>query len=116
MFFPKPARGLASFYHVLRPGGRAAVSVEVESERSSNFRINVVMARHRPALADAVARPFALGDEACLRSMFSEAGFVDFETSTVKHTFVLPSFYAYYGPFERGGAPPASCWPRYPRR
>jgi hypothetical protein len=29
---------------------------------------------------------------------------VDFETDTVRHTFVLPSFDAYYGPFERGGA------------
>ena len=26
------------------------------------------------------------------------------ETDTVRHTFVLPSFDAYYGPFERGGA------------
>ena len=30
--------------------------------------------------------------------------FVDIENNTVKHTFVLPSFDAYYGPFERGGA------------
>jgi ubiquinone/menaquinone biosynthesis C-methylase UbiE len=104
MFFPEPARGLASFHHVLRSGGRAAVSVKVASERSYNFRINVVIARHRPGLTDAVARLFALGDEAHLRSMFGAAGFVDFETSTVKHTFVLPSFDAYYGPFERGGA------------
>jgi len=29
---------------------------------------------------------------------------VDIETHTVKHTFVLPSFDTYYGPFERGGA------------
>jgi hypothetical protein len=28
----------------------------------------------------------------------------DIETNTVRHTFVLPSFDAYYGPFERGGA------------
>ena len=33
-----------------------------------------------------------------------EAGFADFETDTVRHTFVLPSFDAYYGSFERGGA------------
>ena len=104
MFFPEPARGLASFHRVLRPGRRAAVSIKVASERSYNFRINVVIARHKPAIADAVSRLFALGDEARLRSLFSEAGFVDFETFTERHSFVLPSFDAYYGPFERGGA------------
>jgi hypothetical protein len=102
--FPRASRGLASFHRVLRPGGRAAVSVKVAPERSYNFRINVVIARHKPDLADAVARLFALGDESRLKSLFSEAGFVDFETSTEKHTFVLPSFNAYYSPFERGGA------------
>jgi hypothetical protein len=29
---------------------------------------------------------------------------VDIETHTEKHSFVLPSFDVYYGPFERGGA------------
>jgi ubiquinone/menaquinone biosynthesis C-methylase UbiE len=104
MFFPDPTRGLAGFHHVLRPGGRAAVSVKVAPERSYNFRINVVIARYRPSLADAVARLFALGDASRLESLFSEAGFVDFETSTENHTFILPSFDVYYGPFERGGA------------
>jgi len=33
-----------------------------------------------------------------------EPRFSQIETRTVKHTFVLPSFDAYYGPFERGGA------------
>jgi SAM-dependent methyltransferase len=104
MFFPEPARGLASFHRVLRPGGRTAVSVKVAPERSYNFRINVVIARHNPDLADAVARLFALGDEVRLRSLFGDAGFVDFETHTERHTFELPSFDAWYGPFERGGA------------
>ena len=34
-----------------------------------------------------------------MRAVFSQI-----ETRTDKHTFVLPSFDAYYGPFERGGA------------
>jgi hypothetical protein len=55
-------------------------------------------------LSSSVARLFALGDEALLKSLFTAAGFVDFETSNEKHTFVLPSFDAWYGPFERGGA------------
>ncbi len=29
--------------------------------------------------------------------------FADFATDTVRHAFVLPSFDAYYRPFERGG-------------
>ena len=29
---------------------------------------------------------------------------MDIETHTEQHTFMLPSFDAYYGPFERGGA------------
>jgi hypothetical protein len=57
-----------------------------------------------PSLAEAVTRTFALGEASQLELLFNEAGFADFETDTVRHTFVLPSFDAYYGPFERGGA------------
>jgi hypothetical protein len=80
------------------------VSVNTVVERSYNHQINVMIARHVPSLADAVTRTFALGDGSRLESLFVEAGFADVETHTVKHTFVLPSFDAYYGPFERGGA------------
>jgi ubiquinone/menaquinone biosynthesis C-methylase UbiE len=103
MFFPNPERALAGFRRVLRAGGRAAVSVLTAPERSYNGRINVIVARHVPDLAPATARTFALGDAARLRLLFTEAGFQDIETGTEKHRFVLPSFDAYYGPFERGG-------------
>src|SRR5215471_2037908 len=103
MFFLEPARGLSEFRRVLRPGGWAAVSVNTVPERSYNHQINVILTRYVPGLAEAVTRTFALGEASRLQSLFAEAGFVDVETHTEKHTFVLPSFDAYYGPFERGG-------------
>jgi ubiquinone/menaquinone biosynthesis C-methylase UbiE len=104
MFFPDPARGLSEFHRVLRPGGFAAVSVNTTPERSYNGRINVIIARRVPSLAEATARTFSLGDEARLRSLFERAGFRDVETTTEAHSFVLPSFEAYFEPFEPGGA------------
>jgi fructose-1-phosphate kinase PfkB-like protein len=66
--------------------------------------LGIIIARHLPALAEAVTRTFALGEASRLTSLFNEAGFADIETDTVRHTFVLPSFDAYHSPFERGGA------------
>ena len=103
MFFPDPVRGLREFRRVLRRGRRAAVSVNTVVECSYNHQINVMIARYVPNLAESVARTFALAEAPKLRSLFDAAGFVDFATNTVGHAFVLPSFDAYYGPFERGG-------------
>src|SRR5262249_59581645 len=79
MFFPDPVRGLSEFRRVLRPGRRAAVSVNTVVERSYNHQINEIIGRHVPSLTEAIARTFALGEASRLESLFAEAGFVDIE-------------------------------------
>ena len=103
MFFPDPARGLSEFRRVLRAGGRASMSVLTVPERSYNGRINAIIAKHVSSLAEATERTFSLGNESRLRSLLTEAGFVDVQVLAKRHSFKLPSFDAYYGPFERGG-------------
>jgi len=66
--------------------------------RALYHQIDVMIARYVPGLAESVASTFALADASKLGSLFDEVGF-----DTVRHAFVLPSFDAYYGPFERGG-------------
>jgi ubiquinone/menaquinone biosynthesis C-methylase UbiE len=103
MFFPDPLKGLSEFHRVLRPGGCATVSVLTVPERSYNGRINILIAPHLASFADTVRRTFALGSEAQLRPFFKAAGFGEMQMTLRAHRFTLPSFDAYFGPFERGG-------------
>lgn len=110
MFFPDPQGGLAEFHRVLRPGGRAAVSVNTVPERSYNIRINLAIARYVPSLAEAAARVFSLGDEKKLRSLFEAAAFRDVEITTEIHRFALSSFDAYFKPVEQGAGSPGQAF------
>lgn len=110
MFFPDPSRGLTEFHRVLRPGGHAAVSVNTVPERSYNTRINLAIARYVPSLAEAAARVFSLGAEKKLRLLFEGAAFRDVEIITKSHRFVLPSFDAYFNPFEQGAGSPGQAF------
>jgi ubiquinone/menaquinone biosynthesis C-methylase UbiE len=103
MYFPDPARGLAEFRRVLRPRGRAAVSVFTRADRALvGGLIRVAIARHVPSKAAEAERFFAVGDEALLRSAFEDARFADVEIVTEALTFAFASFDDYFGGAERG--------------
>jgi hypothetical protein len=63
---------------------------------------------------EAAARVFSLGDEKKLRSLFEAAGFRDVEITTEVHRFVLPSFNAYFEPFEQGAGSPGQAFVSLP--
>jgi hypothetical protein len=88
--------------------------VNTVPERSFNTRINIAIARHLPSLAEASARIFSLGDKKKLRSLFEVAGFRDVEIATQIHRFVLPSFNAYFEPFEQGAGSPGQAFVSLP--
>jgi ubiquinone/menaquinone biosynthesis C-methylase UbiE len=102
MYFPDPARGLAEFRRALRPGGRAAVSVNTTPERSLISRVLVIIGRHVPAKAAEAARFFALADEGKVRGLFERAGFGEVESHAETLRIAFPSFDAYFGGVEQG--------------
>src|SRR5258708_14938067 len=53
---------------------------------------------------------FSLGGEAKLKSLFEAADLGDVEITTERHRFVLPSFDAYFEPFEQGAGSPGQAY------
>ena len=111
MFFPEPARGLAEFRRVLRPGRRAAVCVISTPERAPRWGVLAgALCRHLPAERAALYSTFALADPRRLEELFRTAGFGEVTDRSETRDAVFDSFDEYWAPIEVGaGSLPQAC-------
>src|SRR5262245_57853946 len=102
-FFPDPARGLAEFRRVLRPGASAAVCVISTPDRAPMWGLLAeALGRRIPEQRQVINLSFALADQRRLCSLFIEAGFQDVHVARVEREDTTESFDEYWEPIEAG--------------
>jgi ubiquinone/menaquinone biosynthesis C-methylase UbiE len=103
MFFPDPMQALSEFHRVLRPSGRAAVSVtSAVPKRTLYNRVSLAIARYDHRKREAVQRLFMLGDPLRLGAAFERCGFVDIQIRNENRMIRFGSFGDFFGPVEMG--------------
>jgi ubiquinone/menaquinone biosynthesis C-methylase UbiE len=103
MFFPDPARGLAEFRRVLRPGRRAAVCVISLASRAPMWGILAeTLSAYLPQHAKTLHLSFSLADATHLEQLVHAAGFADARGSREVRREVTVSFSEYWAPIEAG--------------
>jgi ubiquinone/menaquinone biosynthesis C-methylase UbiE len=102
MFLPNAEQGLAEFYRVLRPSGRAAVSVNTSPKRSLIIRVLVAIDKRVQSKSERSGPSAFDGSEQRLRKLFEATGFREVETVTESQRIGFPSFDAYFLGLENG--------------
>ena len=102
-FFPDPARGLAEFHRVLRPGCCAALCVISTPDRAPMWGVVAdVLNRFVPEQRDFLYLSFKLADANRLEQMLASAGFHDVRVERVRREDTIRSFDEYWDPIEAG--------------
>lgn len=103
MFFPDPARGLAEFRRVLRPGRRTAVCVISLASRAPMWGVLAeTLSHYLPQHKETLHLSFSLADAVPLERLFGAAGFRDTRVTRETRHDVVPSFDEYWAPIELG--------------
>jgi ubiquinone/menaquinone biosynthesis C-methylase UbiE len=102
-FFPDPARGLAEFRRVLRPGRCTAVCVIATPDRAPMWGILAdILSRHLPEQRETLHLTFALADTERLAHLLKIAGFRDVRVARETRQGTIASFNDYWAPIEAG--------------
>jgi ubiquinone/menaquinone biosynthesis C-methylase UbiE len=102
-FFSDPARGLAEFHRVLRPGCCAALCVVSTPDRAPMWGVLAdVLSRFVPEQRDLLYLVFALADANRLEHMLATAGFSDVRVERVQREDTIGSFDEYWDPIYAG--------------
>ena len=102
-FFPNPARGLAEFHRVLRPGCCAALCVISTPDRAPMWGVVAdVLSQFVPEQRDLLYLSFALADAERLEHMLASAGFREVRVERVQREDTISSFDEYWNPIEAG--------------
>jgi ubiquinone/menaquinone biosynthesis C-methylase UbiE len=102
-FFPDPARGLAEFRRVLRPGGKASVCVISTPDQAPLWGVLAeTLGRYLPDRRNIFMSSFSLADATRFEDLFKGAGFENIRVIRDRRGTTMGSFEEYWGAIEAG--------------